>query len=240
MSGSGIRVVLFDLDDTLFAHRRSVELAIATHRTALGLPTGDDDAEHARWVELEERHYHRYLMGELDFLGQRRARARDFVAPFGHALDDAAADAWWDAYLLEYERSWALHDDVGGCLDALEGRGIRVGLITNGDLAFQSGKVHALGLVDRVEHLVASGDVGVAKPDARIFQHACRLFGVAPADAVYVGDRLHTDAIGAAGAGLAGVWLDRAGAADDDALEAASAAGVRVIRSLDALPALLS
>jgi putative hydrolase of the HAD superfamily len=232
--------VLFDLDDTLFAHRESVEAGIAAHRSLLGgaIAEADRDAESARWHQLEELHYHRYLTGELDYLGQRRARAREFVAPHGIELaDDAVAEAWFDAYVVHYTAAWALHDDVPDCLDAL--RPARIGVITNGDRSFQDAKIAALGLGRWVEKVIASGEVGVAKPDPRIFLIACETLGVAAADAVYVGDRLHTDAIGAARAGLRGVWLDRRGAAASDELAEAAAEGVSVIRTLDALPALL-
>src|SRR4051794_6627333 len=80
-----VLVALFDLDDTLFAHREAVDRGLRAHVAALGgaLASADLDAESVRWHELEEEHYHRYLAGELDFLGQRRARARSFVAPYG-------------------------------------------------------------------------------------------------------------------------------------------------------------
>jgi putative hydrolase of the HAD superfamily len=87
--------------------------------------------------------------------------------------------------------------------------GIRLGIITNGDLDFQLRKIDFLGIGERFEHIVASGELGVTKPDERIFAHAVDLFDAAPDECVYVGDRLHTDAIGAARAGLLGVWLDR-------------------------------
>ena len=63
---------------------------------------------------------------------------------------------------------------------------------------------------------------------------------MAPAQAAYIGDRLHTDAIGAARAGLLGVWLDRPGIATAEQRAEADAAGVPVIRSLEELPALLA
>ncbi|MDQ1596810.1 MAG: putative hydrolase of the superfamily [Microbacteriaceae bacterium] len=240
---SGASVVLFDLDDTLFAHRAAVALAVTAHRHNLGgtLADADDTAEVERWRLLEELHYHRYLAGEVDYLAQRRARARDFVAPFDLDLaDDAHADRWFDEYRIEYERSWALHDDAIPCLEQLRAEGRRIGIITNGDLAFQQSKVKRVGLAPLVERVIASGDLGVAKPDRRIFEHACQMFGVAPADAVYVGDRLATDAIGAAEAGLIGVWLDRPRAATDAQRELAAASAVLVIDSLEALPALLA
>ena len=232
-------VVLFDLDDTLFMHRESVEAGIAAHRTTLGgaIAAADRASEFTRWNALEELHYHRYLSGELDFLEQRRERARGFLQPYGLTLDDDAADAWYDGYLVHYESTWALHPDSLPCLDALDAR---IGVITNGSLPFQMAKIDGVGLTPRLEHVIASGEVGVAKPDPRIFVVTCGVFGVEPADAVYVGDRLHTDAIGAARAGLLGVWLDRAGIATPAELAEAAAEGVPVIRSLAELPALLA
>ncbi len=240
----GIRVALFDLDDTLFAHREAVDRGITAHRAALGgaIADADGEAERARWHELEEVHYHRYLSGELDFLGQRRARARSFVAPFGMVLaTDSEAEAWYDSYVLHYENSWMLHDDTMPCLDALIAGPdpLRIGLITNGDLLAQTVKLRATGLLSRIEHVIASGSVGVTKPDAAIFVHACDVFGVTPTEAAYIGDRLSTDALGASAAGLLGVWLDRPGGATEEQLADARAAGVPVIRSLDAVPELL-
>jgi putative hydrolase of the HAD superfamily len=238
-------LVLFDLDDTLFAHRAAVANGITDHVARLGAPYGGQNtaATVAFWHELEESHYHSYLAGRLDFEGQRRARARDFAARHGVALDDDAASVWFATYFERYVENWALHDDTIPCLDELAARipGVRFGLITNGDLAYQTRKVAAVGLDARIEHIVASGALGVVKPDPAIFLHACRVFGVEPSDAAYVGDRLRTDAIGAARAGLTGVWLNRTGVVPDDADAAdARAAGVLEIASLAELPAVLT
>lgn len=238
---SGIRAVLFDLDDTLFAHRESVEAGIHAHRTSLGgaVAAGERAAEFARWNALEEEHYHRYLAGEVDFHEQRRARARGFVAPYGVELDDASADAWFTDYLGHYERTWRLHDDVAACLAAIAPR--QLGIITNGELAFQTAKIVGTGLdaLIPLDAVVASGEVGVAKPDARIFALATAHLGVPASAACYVGDRLHTDAIGAARAGLLGVWIDRPGTGTPEQLAEAAAEGVSVIRTLGELPTLL-
>lgn len=242
MSGRDIRAVLFDLDDTLFAHRESVEAGILAYRTTLGgaLAAAEAASEFARWNALEEEHYHRYLAGEIDYLAQRRARARAFVAPYGVELDDDAALGWFAAYTEHYRQSWTLHDDARRCLASIAPR--TLGIITNGDLAFQTSKVVGTGLdaLIPLDNLVASGEVGVAKPDARIFHSAAWQLGATPEHACYVGDRLHTDAIGAARAGLLGVWIDRPGAATPDQLAEAAAEGVHVIRTLDELPALLA
>ncbi len=238
-------VVLFDLDDTLFAHRRAVELGVLAQRTEHGggFALADDATELHRWTELEELHYHRYLSGELDFLEQRRERARGFVAPYGLDLtDDLAADTWFDAYLDKYRDAWTLLPDALPCLDQLRRRipGVRFGVITNGELGFQTAKMQTVGLSEHIEQVIASGQVGFAKPDPRIFLLACGLFGVAPASAAYVGDRLRTDAIGARDAGLTGIWLDRPDHPAPEPPEDPADPGVPRIRSLGELPALLA
>jgi len=237
---SAPELVLFDLDDTLFAHREAVEDGILRHLAEVRgvFLAADPAAVQELWRSLEEEHYHSYLAGILDFHGQRRERSRDFAAAYGLRLTDAEATFWFERYFVHYRDSWRLHEDALPCLDELAARlpGVRVGLITNGDLAFQSEKVHRVGLTDRVEHVIASGELGYAKPDARIFRHACSVFGVAPEAAVYVGDRIRTDAIGAAEAGLTAFWVDRRGASVA-AADAADAGRLGVIR-LDSLAAL--
>jgi putative hydrolase of the HAD superfamily len=236
-------VALFDLDDTLFAHRSAVASGVAAHLQNVGALTAGADTtkELARWFALEELHYHRYLAGEIDFFAQRRARARGFVEPYGEVLaEDADADAWFETYLVEYERAWTLHEDTLPCLEMLAEQKIRVGVITNGELPFQAAKVQATGLSPYLEHTIASGDVGFTKPDARIFVEACARFGVPVSKAMYIGDRLHTDAIGAADAGLSGVWLDRRQQATEADRSAAHAAGVTVITSLAEVESLVT
>jgi len=248
-------VVLFDLDDTLMAHRAAVRAGIALHMRELAYE-GDAVAASGLWHDLEELHYHSYLAGALTFEGQRRARARDFALAHGDELDELAASAWFDRYFERYRESWSLHDDALPSLDALSQvlPGVRYGIITNGELDFQLAKLERLGIRDRFEHVIASGEVGVTKPDAEIFRVALdRFAAVAPVDrAAYVGDRFETDAVGAAEAGLIGVWLNRNGdaraprpdapgrSAAAGANAGAAASAVLEIASLAELPALLA
>ncbi|MEC5183089.1 putative hydrolase of the HAD superfamily [Cryobacterium sp. MP_3.1] len=241
-------LVLFDLDDTLFAHRAAVADGILGHIAGQGGrgATADPHTVVALWNALDEQHYHAYLAGDLDFAGQRSARARDFAAAHGVTLTDAEAGAWFEDYFVHYRAHWRLHEDALPCLDELARRipGVGFGLITNGELAYQSVKLADTGLDARVEHVVASAEFGLSKPRPEIFLHACALFGAAPDASVHVGDRLRTDAIGAAAAGLTGVWLDRVGTAGppppEDDLAEARRLGVIRLTTLDALPQLLA
>jgi putative hydrolase of the HAD superfamily len=236
-------VVLFDLDDTLMAHREAVAAGIVRYMRERAYD-GDERAAARRWHELEEEHYTAYLGGRLSFEGQRRARAAAFAREFGDELDEPSASEWFAEYFRHYRDSWMLHVDVLPALDTLARSlpGVRFGIVTNGELEYQMAKIVRLALHARVEHVIASSDLGVAKPDPEIFRAALDRFGgsAAVTAAAYVGDRLNTDAVGAARAGLVGVWLNRPGETPAPAEAAeASEAGVLEIRSLDELPGLL-
>jgi len=274
-----IEVMLFDLDDTLMAHSQAVDSAIAAAQTAAGGAFADDDATDVqrRWRELEEWHYTRYLTGELTYLGQRVWRARDLLAPYGIVVDDEQALEWFERYLVGYRDNWRLFDEVLPALDALRGievhgqafdgpemqgqgiDGLRFGIITNGDLAFQTDKLHRIDLWNRLDltpvradgsiddptrrgRLIASAELGITKPDPGIFHAAAAAFGVAPAQCAYLGDRVRTDAIGAHDAGMLGIWLDRGRDRNPvtDHAEGSLPDGVPSIRSLHELPALLT
>jgi len=199
--------VLFDLDGTLMDHDAARDAAIA--ELLLG------DAAHAEeWRRLEAIHYDEYAAGRCSFQEQRRRRVRGIHAAMAaEQPDDAACDAWFAAYLQRYRAGWAAFDDVLPALTALADAipDIRLGIVTNGEGEPQRAKLAAIGLTDRFPVFVASADVGMRKPEAEIFLHACEQLDVAPSAAAHVGDRLDLDAQGATGAGLRGVWLDRAG-----------------------------
>ncbi len=84
-------------------------------------------------------------------------------------------------------------------------------LVTNGAACLQREKLTSSGLSDHFEAVVASADLGVAKPDASVFQHALSQLGVDNDHAVMIGDSLPKDIDGALAAGLAAVWVNRDG-----------------------------
>lgn len=203
-----MRAVLFDLDGTLMDHDAARDAAIAVHAPA---------APADEWRRLEAVHYDEYAVGRCSFQEQRRRRVRGIHAAMDRAEPaDDACDAWFAAYLERYRAGWAAFDDVLPALAALAQAlpDVRLGIVTNGEGEPQRAKLAAIGLTDRFPVFVASADVGMRKPDAEIFLHACERLGVAPEQAAHVGDRLDLDAQGAAAAGLRGIWLDRAGAGD--------------------------
>ena len=100
--------------------------------------------------------------------------------------------------------------DAAPLLQALQGR-YRLAVLTNGAPAHQREKLHGSGLATYFEAVVVSGEVGVGKPDPRIFAAALAALAVAPSATVMVGDSIERDIVGAQAAGLRAVWLNRSG-----------------------------
>ncbi len=222
-----VLTLFFDLDGTLLDHSLSEqEAALALYETVRPQDQ-TPEAFSAAWHAAQERYFERYLTGAISYLAQRRARMREVLG--GH-LSDSQVDELFEVYLEAYEKHWRIYPDVHDCLDRLGENPI--GIITNGDEAQQRRKLRCIGLQDRFPHVLISGEVGVAKPNAEIFLEACSRAGSVPGKTIYVGDRLDIDALGAERAGLVGVWLNREGAP-------ASGPGVHEIDSLEALPSLI-
>ncbi|HYR11967.1 MAG TPA: HAD family hydrolase, partial [Longimicrobium sp.] len=92
-------------------------------------------------------------------------------------------------------------------LEELRRRGYRLGVISNADGRAEQA-LDAVGLRGHFELIVDSGLVGIDKPDPRIFHHALELMGVAPEEAVYVGDIYEIDVQGARAAGMRAILID--------------------------------
>lgn len=131
----------------------------------------------------------------------------------------------------QHPSSWAVFDDVVPCLEALQGLGLRLGVISNWAPNLK-GLLDGLGIGQYFEDVVASAAVGCCKPDSAIFELALGRMGVAPQEAVHVGDRLDADGAGAYDAGLAPVIIDRHGSLED--------CGFTRVSSLAELPALVA
>jgi putative hydrolase of the HAD superfamily len=211
-----LRAVLFDLDGTLMDHDAARSAALQGHLGGWlpGLEADELARLEMEWQRLEAIHFDEYTRGECTFTEQRRRRVRGIRTVLEREpAEELTADAWFAAYLRHYRAAWRAFDDVLPALSALEQAhpSAALGVVTNGEGEPQRAKLAAIGLGERFPVVVASGEAGVAKPEAEIFALACERLGVEPAQAAHVGDRLDLDAEGALAAGLRGIWLDRLG-----------------------------
>ena len=203
------KCVLMDIDDTIFDFMPGNRNAIALLMEELGLssPTVFDEYQainHACWEALER--------GEMDQATLHVERFRRFLA-IKKRNDDPEKVAHRFAQLLGQQVIPLPH--AIETVKALCER-VPVILLTNGITVIQKLRLDASPIKDWVAGVVISQEVGVAKPDPRIFEIA--LNGIDPKDALMIGDGTGSDVLGANRAGVDMCWFNPKGKALPDGL----------------------
>ena len=57
------------------------------------------------------------------------------------------------------------------------------------------------------DHVIITGEVGISKPDPRIYEYTCKLASIDPNEALFIGDTFSTDIVGAYRANMKAVWV---------------------------------
>ena len=121
---------------------------------------------------------------------------------------DLAREIWQVA--IGVPKDFIAFDDTLSSLERFKGQGYCIGVISN--LRRDMSQLCSdLGMAPFLDFCLTSAEVGVEKPDPAIFVAALKRAGVKPAEAVHVGDQPRSDLVGARGAGLHAVLLDRGG-----------------------------
>jgi putative hydrolase of the HAD superfamily len=198
------QALLFDLDDTMWPIGPVIAAAetgwhawLAERAPAVTAKYSVEALRALRMALLEKQPE---LMADLYQL--RRAALQTVFAETGA---DAAHIEGAMQHFNVLRNDVTLFDDVAPVLAELRGM-LRLGVITNGNADLE-----VIGLHHHFEVALSSARFGRAKPDPSIFLAACEAMGVAPQDAVYVGDDLRLDVLGAQAAGMRAVWMNRGG-----------------------------
>jgi putative hydrolase of the HAD superfamily len=232
------KAVLFDLDDTLLPDESAAnEALVATAATAKqwhNIPPGDlKDSVRIVARRLFRAHPAVAAHGNVfdisswealcstfdggdDEMKQLREWAPTFRSEvWNQALceigvcDPLLADQLSAIYPHERRNRYVAFPDVKPCLDQLAAAGVRLGLVTNGPYDLQCAKLDASELRGYFGAVAISRQVGILKPDPRIFALALDQLGVSAQDSAFVGDTPKTDVVGAHAAGVKAVWLNR-------------------------------
>ncbi len=189
-----IRGVLFDLDGTLVDSLPDIHAAVAATLAELGLPVPD-----AATVRGYIGHGVRVLL------------ERALAGALGHAPDTeltARADAVFDPqYAAQNGRAARLYPGVSEGLAAFAARGLPMAVVTNKPQRFSESLLATLGIADRFATVVGGDAAEQRKPHPAPLLLACARIGVAPADALMIGDSA-IDAAAAHAAGTALILVD--------------------------------
>jgi 2-haloacid dehalogenase len=220
---SGIRACVFDAYGTLF----DVHSAAARCRDDLG---GKADALSDIWRQKQLQYtWLRSLMGTHADFWQVTGDALDFALAAVGLDDPPMRQRLMDLY-LELDA----YPEVPAMLGRLKAGGIATAILSNGAPAMLDAAVRSAALADTLDHVLSVEDVGIFKPDPRVYQLAADRLGVPPGEICFQSSNAW-DAYAASHFGFRVVWVNRF----DQPPERIPGAPDRQLGDLSQLPELL-
>lgn len=207
--------VWLDLDDTLIDFQANSLVAIRQTWGEFGLDRWYPDVDD--WVDAYHFDNHRlwdaYSRAEVS---QAHLRVHRFLDPLSRR-DPSVDEASFSAMAAEMDRRYldilaaqkALVPGAMELLGTLRARHYNIGVLSNGFKDVQYRKIETAGLADKIDLVVLSDDIGVNKPDVRLYRHAMARAGEpAPGRHLMIGDNLNTDILGAVNAGWGAIYFN--------------------------------
>ncbi|MFX1408759.1 MAG: TIGR02253 family HAD-type hydrolase [Promethearchaeota archaeon] len=118
------------------------------------------------------------------------------------------------AYHQEKIDSIKLYEDVKPCLKRLRKMGIKTAIISDGIPIKQYEKILRLKIDKLIDLVVISDEIGIKKPNPKLFNYCLKKFGLKGSDTIYIGDRIDKDIIPARLNHIFSVYIHRGGKYD--------------------------
>lgn len=201
-----IEAVLFDWGGTLTTFH-SVDLLDAWRAAAQVLAPERAEEVAAALLAAERE------VWERTSSTMRSARTHEVLRAASEAVGMPVEEVVHSKAIASYLEHWAptshAREDARPTLHALRARGLRTGLLSNTHWPREQHEswLERDGLLRLLDARVYTSDLDVVKPHPDAFRALLHAVGVAPQQAVFVGDRLHDDVSGAQAAGMRAVWV---------------------------------
>lgn len=189
-----IRAVLFDLDETLIDRNETMRRFLK--------------GQYKRFTALSNVDCVDYVESCLKYQDNGYADKHEAYKLVCGTLDSSAvrlADHLFEDFKEHYGDDSVLFPKVFETLSILNSKYL-MGLVSNGKTKGQSAKLEASGISGFFSSICISEEIGVKKPDPRIFMKCLDDLSVQPKEAVFVGDNPSADIEAAKALGMRAIW----------------------------------
>jgi putative hydrolase of the HAD superfamily len=196
---SGYKAVLFDLDDTLLNREKAVDqlFLLILEKCYEDVKPSVKEKMLQTFKEYDKRAYgcnNKTTVLESFF---------DEFPPKYRILNHDIQD-FWNAH---FPHCFSTSQDTINIVNTIR-KNVKVGLITNGSSERQQAKITNTHLNSCFDIIIISEEVGISKPDKRIFELALNKLNVQAEDTLFVGDDLEKDIGGCQNANIKGIWFN--------------------------------
>ena len=192
-----IRAVIFDFDGTVSNRQENVYRVFADYLRPFFSDFSDIEYE----AVLQDLMIYD-CNGTLDV----EVRVVPFIRKYGKYLPDDFTEKFKPYYYDNMYAYTVLKDETIEVLEKLR-KDHKLGLLSNGHSGSQHAKIDAMDIEKYFDKVLVSGDLGVHKPDPKIFEMMAEALGVRCDECLMVGDIFSIDILGAVRAGMKSAWF---------------------------------
>ncbi|WP_179298756.1 HAD family hydrolase [Evansella halocellulosilytica] len=209
--------ICFDLDNTLFSHEKAFKHAIKAsfeHYLSNVVKMKEDPISFNDFFNVfksnSDRYWSMYESKELTGRDYRRLRFMKTMEAFKLPSSHEHADLFHEYYYNIVDDFSEPYPGMEQLLSFLKNRNIQLGIITNGMVDTQYGKVKKIGAGKWIpeNNIIVSEEVGVVKPSTEIFRIAEKRMKLRPDQLLFIGDSWKHDVEGAKQAGWEAIFLN--------------------------------
>ncbi|MCU7617245.1 YjjG family noncanonical pyrimidine nucleotidase [Chryseobacterium sp. PBS4-4] len=205
-----IQHIFFDLDNTLWDHRKNAYLTIKDlfDKEEITLRYNIDFEEfHSVYHEINERLWEQIRDGEIDKDYLRKHRFYDTFKHFG--IDDLDLSMFFEEHFLDKILNYNhLVESADVILEYLKSKNYTLHIISNGFQEVTERKC-ILSKIDHYFNTITSADsVGVRKPNPEIFEYSLNLAKAQKEESILIGDDWIADVVGAQNFGIDVIFFD--------------------------------
>lgn len=205
-----IQHIFFDLDNTLWDHRKNAYLTIKDlfEKEEISLKFNIDFEEfHSAYHEINERLWEQIRDGEIDKEYLRKHRFYDTFNRFG--VDNLQLSMYFEEHFLDKILNHNhLVEGAEYILEYLKNKNYKLHIISNGFQEVTERKCILSGIDHYFQTITSADSVGVRKPNPEIFEYSFSLANASKNESILIGDDWIADITGAQNFGIDVIFFD--------------------------------
>lgn len=203
--------ILFDADETLFHFDAFKGMQLMFSRK--GVEFTQDN--YSQYQEINKPLWVEYQNGTIDAHELKHSRFSQWAEKLGTTTTELN-----NAFLTAMADICTLLPGAKELASALVADKTKLGIITNGFTELQSIRLERTGMSEFFEQVIISEQVGAAKPDKKIFNHALKKMNYPSKNKILmVGDTLQSDILGGINFGIETCWLNHHNAKEQQGIK---------------------